>query len=234
MKVTRLELEGLLLVELAIHGDERGFFTERFHAGRFEGHGLPTMFAQDNHSRSAPGVLRGLHYQHTPAQGKLVGVTRGRIWDVAVDIRPASPTFGQSVGLELSDMNGRLLWIPPGFAHGFCVLGDEPVDVLYKVDTPYSPAGEGGIAWDDPDLAVGWPLSDPTISRRDLQLGSFAQYRTNPINWTHLAPNEALPDASSRPTRHLGNETRPPSRSSESPRGRGTTKVGASAATRKR
>ena len=184
MKVTQLELEGLVLVELAVHGDQRGFFIERFHAGRFEACGLPTTFVQDNHSRSAPGVLRGLHYQHTPAQGKLIGVIRGRIWDVAVDIRPDSPTFGRSLGIQLSDMNGLLLWIPPGFAHGFCVLGDEPADVLYKVDTPYNPAGEGGIAWDDPHLAVAWPVSDPVVSARDQQLASFAQYRADPIAWT--------------------------------------------------
>lgn len=119
--VTPLELDGIVLVQLAVHGDSRGFFTERYHQARFQQHGLPTAFVQDNHSRSAPGVIRGLHYQHAPPQGKLVGVTRGRIWDVAVDIRPGSSTFGRSVAAELSDMNGRLLWIPAGFAHGFCV-----------------------------------------------------------------------------------------------------------------
>lgn len=188
MKFIPLEIDGLVLIELKLHGDPRGFFVERFHADRFAAAGLPTQFAQDNHSRSAPGVLRGLHYQHTPAQGKLVGCIRGRIWDVAVDVRPNSPTLGQSFGCELSDMNGKLLWIPPGFAHGFCVLGDEPADVLYKVTQPYNPAGEGGIKWDDADLAVPWPLKDlpggkPTISQRDQNGMAFASYRQNPVNW---------------------------------------------------
>jgi dTDP-4-dehydrorhamnose 3,5-epimerase len=180
-------MEGLVLVELEIYGDERGFFAERFQAERFREHGLPTEFVQDNHSRSAPGVLRGLHYQHTPAQGKLMGVTRGRVWDVAVDIRPESPTYGRSVGMELSDMNGRMLWIPPGFAHGFCVIGDETADVLYKVDSLYNPGGEGGIAWSDPDLAVAWPVAQPTVSARDQQLPSFAEYRAHPIHWPRQA-----------------------------------------------
>jgi dTDP-4-dehydrorhamnose 3,5-epimerase len=171
-----LALEGLRLVELTVHGDERGFFAERFHLAQFQAAGLPTRFVQDNHSRSAPGVLRGLHYQHTPAQGKLIGVTRGRIWDVVVDIRPHSPTYGQSYGLELSDTNGRLFWVPAGFAHGFCVLGSEPVDLVYKVDTYYNSAGEGGIHWADPQLAVAWPVCRPVISERDRGLPSFAAY----------------------------------------------------------
>jgi dTDP-4-dehydrorhamnose 3,5-epimerase len=175
MKVLPLEIKGLVLVALKVHGDERGFFVERFHNERYRDNGLPTHFAQDNHSRSAPGVLRGLHYQLGPTQGKLVGVIRGKIWDVAVDIRPDSPTYGQHFGVELSDMNGRLLWIPAGFAHGFCVLGDESADVLYKVDAPYNPAGEGGIFWNDPELAVPWPVINPTVSKRDQGLVSFAE-----------------------------------------------------------
>jgi dTDP-4-dehydrorhamnose 3,5-epimerase len=189
MKVTRLEIEDVLLIELPVYGDARGFFVERFQIERFRDEGLPTQFVQDNHSRSGPGVLRGLHYQHTPAQGKLIGVTRGRIWDVAVDIRADSPTFGQSVTAELSDLNGRLLWIPAGFAHGFCVLGDEPADLLYKVDELYNPAGEGGIAWDDPELAVPWPISDPIVSDRDRTMASFASYRENPVPWASLVPS---------------------------------------------
>ena len=183
MKVTRLELEGLLLVEFSIHGDERGFFAERFKRSTFEELGLPSEFRQDNQSRSAPGVLRGLHYQVDPPQGKLVGVTRGRVWDVAVDIRPRSPTFGQSHYLELSDLNGRMLWIPPGFAHGFCVVGDEPADVCYKVDADYNPATEGGIIWSDPELAIPWPVRDPIISARDCVLPGFAEYRARPVSW---------------------------------------------------
>ena len=181
MEVSDLELEGLRLIQLEIRGDQRGFFTERFQIARFTQLGLPTHFVQDNHSRSAPGVLRGLHYQHTPAQGKLIGVTRGRIWDVAVDLRSASPTFGRSAGVELSDLNGRMLWVPVGFAHGFCVLGDEPADVLYKVDTLYNPDGEGGIFWADRELAISWPVADPIVSERDRVLPSFAEYRARPV-----------------------------------------------------
>lgn len=177
MRIDPLELPGLVLISLAVHRDARGFFTERFHRERFRGADLPALFVQDNHSRSAPRVLRGLHYQDHPAQGKLVGVTRGRIWDVAVDLRPDSPTFGRSVAVELSDENARLLWIPGGFAHGFCVLGDEPADVLYKVDALYNPAGEGGIHWADPDLAIRWPVPEPVVSARDEALGTFAEYR---------------------------------------------------------
>jgi dTDP-4-dehydrorhamnose 3,5-epimerase len=183
MKIVKTELAGVVLIELAVYGDERGFFTERFQRERFAGAGLPIDFIQDNHSRSAPGVLRGLHYQHTPAQGKLIGVVRGRIWDVVVDIRPWSATFGQYFDCELSDLNGRLLWIPPGFAHGFCVTGDEPADVLYKVDAPYNPAGESGILWSDTELGIRWPVANPIISARDQRLQSFADYRRNPIEW---------------------------------------------------
>ncbi|HWE93657.1 MAG TPA: dTDP-4-dehydrorhamnose 3,5-epimerase [Tepidisphaeraceae bacterium] len=183
MKVVPLEIKGLMLVELKVHGDARGFFVERFQIDRFGEGGLPTHFAQDNHSRSAPGVLRGLHYQTNPTQGKLVGVVRGRIWDAVVDIRPDSATFGQHAAFELSDVNGRLLWVPPGFAHGFCVLGDEPADVLYKVDATYNPAGEGGVAWNDAQLAVPWPIANPTISQRDQKLPTFAQYKANPPAW---------------------------------------------------
>ncbi|HKY04327.1 MAG TPA: dTDP-4-dehydrorhamnose 3,5-epimerase, partial [Blastocatellia bacterium] len=141
MKVTHLNPEGLMLVELVMMRDERGFFLERFQTDRFRENGLPADFVQDNHSRSVPGVLRGLHYQYDPPQGKLVGVARGAVWDVAVDVRANSPTYGRSFGIELSDANGRMLWVPPGFAHGFCVLGDEPADVLYKVDAHYNPKG---------------------------------------------------------------------------------------------
>ena len=177
MKVTRLELDGLLLIELDVHGDERGFFIERFNLERFRAAGLPTDFVQDNHSRSRPGVIRGLHYQHTPAQGKLVGVTWGRIFDVVLDIRPDSPTYGQTRSTELSDMDGRLLWVPRGFAHGFCVLDDTPADLLYKVDSPYSPDGESGILWNDPELAIAWPAHNPIVSARDQTMPTFAQHR---------------------------------------------------------
>ncbi len=183
MKITSLDLPGLKLVELQIHGDHRGFFVERFNEAKFKEAGLTTHFVQDNHSRSSPGVLRGLHYQVSPAQGKLVGVIRGKVWDVAVDIRPKSPTFGKSFGVELSGENGKMLWIPAGFAHGFCVLGDELADMLYKVDGLYNPKTEGGIHWADPELNIPWPTSHRTVSERDEKLPSFAAYKKAPSDW---------------------------------------------------
>ncbi len=180
MNVTQLPFHGLALVRLTVHKDARGFFVERYQTKRFEEVGIPAQFIQDNHSRSLPGVLRGLHYQCAPSQGKLVGAVRGRIWDVVVDIRPGSVTYGENFGIELSDDNGLLLWVPAGFAHGFCVLGEEPADVFYKVDSPYNAAGEGGIHWADPDLAIAWPLRRPIVSTRDEQLGSFKDYRIQP------------------------------------------------------
>lgn len=184
MEIQNCEIPGLRLVRLKMNGDSRGFFVERFHAARFAEAGLPTQFAQDNHSRSVPGILRGLHYQHTPAQGKLVGVVRGRVWDVAVDIRPQSPTFGRHFAVELSGDNGLLLWVPAGFAHGFCVLGDEPADMLYKVDAYYRAEGEGGIRHDDAELGIAWPVSRPAISARDAALPAWRDYRANPPAWS--------------------------------------------------
>ncbi|MHA1539977.1 MAG: dTDP-4-dehydrorhamnose 3,5-epimerase [Alphaproteobacteria bacterium] len=181
MKVIDTPLAGLKVIELNVFGDERGFFMERFNAEKFKQAGLSTDFQQDNHSRSAPHVLRGLHYQYKPEQGKLVGCAHGRLLDVAVDIRHQSPTFGQSYSVELSDTNGKLFWIPAGFAHGFCVLGDKPADLFYKVTTLYNPTGEGGIAWNDPDLAIDWGVKAPIISARDQEMQSFASYKQDPI-----------------------------------------------------
>ena len=183
MKVIDCPLDGLKVVQLDLHGDARGFFVERFHMKRFSEAGLPHIFMQDNHSRSAPGILRGLHYQSSPPQGKLVGVTRGRVMDIAVDIRPYSPTFGEYHAVELSGENGRLFWIPAGFAHGFCVLGDEPADMLYKVTGVYNAVGEGGIRYDDPDLDIDWPITNPTISERDKKLPTFAEYKQSAPEW---------------------------------------------------
>jgi dTDP-4-dehydrorhamnose 3,5-epimerase len=185
MKTTPLELPGLVLVSPTVYRDERGFFLERFNHERYWNSDLPSYFVQDNHSRSLPGVLRGLHFQRNPAQGKLIGVTRGEILDVAVDIRPDSPTFGRSIQVRLNAESGQMLWIPEGFAHGFCVLGQEAADVYYKVDGAYNPAGEGGIRWDDPDLAIAWPLQNPMISQRDRSLGSFADFKDQIVQ----APN---------------------------------------------
>jgi dTDP-4-dehydrorhamnose 3,5-epimerase len=186
MDVRHCAIEGLKIIQLKMHGDSRGFFVERFHVQRFADAGLPTDFSQDNHSRSAPGILRGMHYQTNPTQGKLVGVIRGAVWDVAVDVRPNSPTYGQYEAVELSGDNGVLFWIPAGFAHGFCVIGDEPADVMYKVTGAYNAACEGGIAYNDPELAINWPLTAPTVSARDQQLPSFAAYCASPPNWGNL------------------------------------------------
>lgn len=175
MSEAALVVEGLRLFTLKVHRDERGFFLERYQQERFRAFGLPD-FCQDNHSRSDPRVLRGLHYQLDPPQGKLVGVIRGRIWDVAVDLRPKSSTFGKIQGIELNDELNQLLWIPAGVAHGFCTLGDQPADVLYKVDAPYNAKGEGGILWSDPDLAIPWPIQNPILSKRDGELEPFAAY----------------------------------------------------------
>lgn len=178
MRIETQAIEEVLLITLDRFEDARGWFTERYNEATWAALGFHERFVQDNHSRSHPNVLRGLHYQLEPAQGKLVGVTRGRIYDVAVDLRPASPTFGQHVSAELSDTNGCLLWVPPGFGHGFCVLGDGPADVTYKVSGAYNPQGEGGVRYDDPELAIEWPVSFPLLSDRDKALPSLADYRT--------------------------------------------------------
>lgn len=168
MRVMPLDIHGPLLLTPERFSDARGCFSEIWHAGRFAAAvGYPVAFVQDNLSRSAPGVLRGLHYQRVEPQGKLVRVVRGRIFDVAVDLRRDSPTFGAHVAAELSDDNGCQLWLPPGFAHGFLVL-DGPADVLYKVTTHYHPASEQVLRWNDPALAIAWPLAaEPLLSARD-------------------------------------------------------------------
>ncbi len=183
MKVVALELEGLKKIELKLHGDARGFFVERFQKQRFRDAGLPFEFVQDNHSRSSPGIVRGLHFQTAPAQGKLVGVVRGRIWDVAVDLRAQSPTFGRHLAVELSDVEGTMLWIPPGFAHGFCVLGSEPADVVYKVDAVYTPSTESGVRWDDPELGIPWPIKNPQVSARDAAMPMLSEFKRNPARF---------------------------------------------------
>lgn len=158
MKVSRTAVEGVLLLEPKVFGDERGFFMESFNRRTFcEATGQDIDFVQDNHSRSTKGVLRGLHYQVAPnEQGKLVRVTRGSVYDVAVDIRPASPSFGRWVGVELSGLNHQQLWIPPGLAHGFLVTSDS-ADFLYKTTTYYEPQTERCLVWDDPTLGITWP-----------------------------------------------------------------------------
>jgi dTDP-4-dehydrorhamnose 3,5-epimerase len=179
MKITETELPGVLIIEPQVFGDERGFFLESFHAERYREAGIDMAFVQDNHSRSRKGVLRGLHFQRRHPQGKLVRASRGSIFDVAADIDPASPTFGQYVGVTLSDENHRQMWIPPGYAHGFCVLSDE-ADFEYKCTDLYYPNDEGGVLWSDPDLNIQWPLSDPLLSAKDLALPSLADLAKDP------------------------------------------------------
>jgi dTDP-4-dehydrorhamnose 3,5-epimerase len=179
MNITDTKINGLKLIQLDLYKDNRGFFVERFNKKSFTELGLPTEYYQDNFSYSLPNVIRGLHYQQNPSQAKLVGCTRGKIWDVAVDIRKNSPTFGQYFAIELSGENGKLLFIPAGFAHGFCVIGDEPADVIYKVDNSYSKEGDGGIAYNDRDLNIKWPIKNPIISVKDQSLPSFKQYQNS-------------------------------------------------------
>lgn len=168
MKVTPTTIPEVLLVEPRVFGDSRGFFYESYNERAFrEAAGVAVSFVQDNHSRSRRGVLRGLHYQVRQPQGKLVRVVRGAVFDVAVDIRRGSPTFGRWVGAELSEENQRQLWVPAGFAHGFLVLS-ESADFLYKTTDYYAPEHERCIAWNDPELAIAWPLAgEPVLSAND-------------------------------------------------------------------
>jgi dTDP-4-dehydrorhamnose 3,5-epimerase len=166
MKVTPQAVPDVLLVEPKVFGDARGFFLESFQARRYAEAGILGPFVQDNLSRSARGTLRGLHFQEPMAQGKLVTVLRGSVFDVAADVRRGSPTFGRWVGVELSEENHRQLWIPPGFAHGFCVTS-EVADFFYKCTELYSPASERAIVWNDPDLGIKWPVAEPLLSAKD-------------------------------------------------------------------
>lgn len=167
MKVTPLAIPEVLLIEPRVFGDARGFFMETWHERTFAEAGIAARFVQDNHSRSARGVLRGLHYQLKKPQGKLVRVVSGEVFDVAVDLRRHSPSFGRWVGARLSEDNKHLLWVPPGFAHGFCVLS-EHADFLYKCSEFYAPEDEHALRWDDPDIGIDWPLDvAPVLSAKD-------------------------------------------------------------------
>ena len=166
MRVEKTGLEGLLLIEPRRFGDERGFFLESFHQNRYREVGIHDRFVQDNHSRSAQGVLRGLHFTVTKPQAQIVTVMRGRIFDVAVDLRSESPTFGRWFGAELCEEGPRQLYMAAGFAHGFCVLS-EMADLHYKVNQYYDPADEGGLLWSDPDIGINWPVAAPLVSSRD-------------------------------------------------------------------
>ncbi|GAB6136345.1 dTDP-4-dehydrorhamnose 3,5-epimerase [Thermococcus prieurii] len=171
----RLEIPDVVLIKPKVFGDERGFFMETYKKPDFESAGIKGEFVQDNHSRSRYGVLRGLHFQREPyAQAKIVRVVRGVIYDVAVDLRKDSPTFGKWVGVILSEHNKWQLYIPRGFAHGFVVLS-EVADVVYKVDNVYAPNYEGGIIWNDPELGIDWPVDEPIVSEKDRKLPTLRE-----------------------------------------------------------
>lgn len=169
-RFTALEIPGVILVEAQAFEDSRGVFLERYKRSEFLRAGIRDVFVQDNYSQSVRGALRGLHYQKAPrAQGKLVSAISGEIFDVAVDIRRGSPTFGRWTGATLSATNRSMVYLPAGFAHGFCVLSDR-AEVLYKVSAEYAPDLECGIIWNDPELAIAWPVRDPILSRKDARL----------------------------------------------------------------
>jgi dTDP-4-dehydrorhamnose 3,5-epimerase len=180
ISVSKTKLDGVVLIDTNFFRDERGFFLEAWHAERYREHGLPDSFVQDNHSRSARRVLRGLHYQDmTAPMGKLVRCTLGAVFDVAVDLRVGSPTFGAWVGVELTAENMRQIWVPDGFGHGFATLS-EFAEVQYKCTGYYTPIAEGTIAWDDPDIGIEWPFADPVLSARDRAGMSVKQYLEEP------------------------------------------------------
>jgi dTDP-4-dehydrorhamnose 3,5-epimerase len=175
MKIIETALPGVLIIEPRVFGDARGFFMETWNAQAFRKAGLDVQFVQDNHSRSQKGVLRGLHFQNPSPQGKLVRVAQGAVFDVAVDLRASSPTFGKWVGVELSAANKRMFWVPEGFAHGFLTLEDD-TDFLYKCTAPYAPEAEHTLAWDDPAVGIEWPAIGmaPIISDKDARGLSLA------------------------------------------------------------
>jgi dTDP-4-dehydrorhamnose 3,5-epimerase len=180
MKVLETSLPGVLVIEPTVFGDERGFFMETWNAKTFREHGLDWTFVQDNHSRSAKHILRGLHYQVRQPQGKLLRVTAGRAFDVAVDLRRSSPHFGKWTGIELNSKDKRLIWIPPGFAHGFLTLEDG-TDVIYKCTDYYAPEHDRTIMWNDPSIAIDWPIppgAKPTLSKKDEAGSTFASAET--------------------------------------------------------
>jgi|TARA_B110000503_G_C7074712_1_gene382408 dTDP-4-dehydrorhamnose 3,5-epimerase len=167
VEIIKSDLSGCLLIKPQVFGDERGFFLETYQYVRYSTlAGITLPFVQDNHSRSSMGVLRGLHFQKTKPQGKLVRVVKGEVYDVAVDIRQGSPTFGRWEAVILSDQNKAQFWVPPGFAHGFVVLSDS-ADFEYKCTDYYDPSDEGCILWNDPDLDIPWPIDNPTLSDKD-------------------------------------------------------------------
>lgn len=178
-RFTRLELPGIILIEPKVFSDDRGFFLETYKYSDFSRYGISEQFVQENHSHSAQGTLRGLHYQKTPkAQGKLVRVVLGEIFDVVVDIRKGSPQYGRWIGISLSAQNNKILYIPPGFAHGACVISEE-AELLYMVTEEYAPASEAGVIWNDPALAIDWPVKRPILSSRDQTWPTLAHADNN-------------------------------------------------------
>ena len=166
MQVELTGLDGVLLVKPTVFGDDRGFFIETYHADKFADNGLPSSFVQDNHSRSSKGILRGLHFQYPSWQGKLVRVVQGEIFDVAVDVRRESASFGQWYGTYISEENKHQLYVPEGFAHGFCVTS-EFADVVYKCTSVYNPGEDFSLMWNDPEIGIEWPVKDPVLSEKD-------------------------------------------------------------------
>ena len=182
MKVIATGLRGLVLLEPVVHGDERGFLVETYRVDELAAAGISTEFVQENQSRSRRGTLRGMHFQVGRGQAKLIRVSRGAVLDVVVDIRRSSPTFGRHQAVELDDVGHRQLYVPVGFAHGFYVTSDI-ADVSYKLDAPYDPTAERGIAWDDPALAIAWPDSDPILSDRDRAQPRLADIESDLPAW---------------------------------------------------
>jgi dTDP-4-dehydrorhamnose 3,5-epimerase len=182
VKFLPTKLPGVLIVEPVVHRDPRGFFLETYHAGKFREGGIEATFVQDNHSASTRGTLRGLHAQWRRPQGKLVRVLLGEIFDVAVDARRGSPTFGQWVGVTLSHENVRQLWVPAGFIHGFCVTS-ERAEVEYKCTDVYDPGGELGVIWNDPDIGIEWPLRDPVLSAKDAAAPRLRDVGDKLVDW---------------------------------------------------
>ncbi len=181
MKIVETAIDGPVILEPQVFGDERGFFMESWNAAKFAEAGLDIDFVQDNHSRSQKGVLRGMHFQNPGPQGKLVRVVNGAVFDVAVDLRRRSPNFGKWVGVELSAANKRMFWVPQGFAHGFLTL-EHDTDFLYKCDAPYAPQNEHSLAWDDPDVGIEWPTYglDVQLSAKDREGTALADLEAFP------------------------------------------------------
>ena len=183
MKFVETELPGVILVEPQVHRDDRGFFLETYHVEKFAAGGIDGRFVQDNHSKSQRGTLRGLHAQWRKPQGKLVRCLDGEIWDVAVDVRKGSPTFGRWVGVTLSSDDFRQLWVPPGFLHGF-VVTSETAEVEYKCTDVYDPGFELGVLWNDPDIGIAWPVAEPILSGKDAAAPRLAEVQDRLADYT--------------------------------------------------